>query len=616
MAAAADFTQSKQAMSYALCKHLNLDPNSISSTLIKENDIASLFSHIVTSPQDEVKKWVEFSSNFVLSDGEQHALLGNLNQHLSQMSVLLAGFKPSAADIIVFATVHVFMCHLSDSELQKYPNILRWMDYIQNVVDFGMTLQKINLTKSIFNPPAHPKKADKGDGDPNSKKAVSGQKVADKSDVAADSKKAAGENKVPGDKANPTSTKNNKPSGDKKKVQEKTAGKTEAAAEKAPQKSAEKDSECSVSILNIQVGVIRKAWKHPSADSLLVEEIDLGDGNVRQVVSGLAKFFSPDELVNRHVVLITNVKPGKLRDVMSAGLVLCASNKDHTVVEPLIPPEGAKLGERISFAGFDGKPEDVLNPKKKQLDKITPMSSELGDDKEKETEKIEIEPEEAQEVWREMLKQFKAEAIRMQALTTQAYDVYSKRAREVLLEASEKLRIQADKAQKDLTIIAAEVGEEGQEYLQLAAKNSPDSIKDITETINAVGNLNGPSDYKDYHVGISFGTFLTVGGFLNFMLTGSTSAIRFGFVLGFALLALGISSLRSQRAGGRQPRLLLKGQAAIASVIFFKDLSVFFRYGWFPNVFAVLLSGMVATFYIHRIVTGGHNGRTESSSDN
>lgn len=57
------------------------------------------------------------------------------------------------------------------------------------------------------------------------------------------------------------------------------------------------------------------------------------------------------------------------------------------------------------------------------------------------------------------------------------------------------------------------------------------------------------------------GTFLTVGGFLNFMLTGSTSAIRFGFVLGFALLALGISSLRSQRAGGRQPRLLLKGQA-------------------------------------------------------
>lgn len=59
----------------------------------------------------------------------------------------------------------------------------------------------------------------------------------------------------------------------------------------------------------------------------------------------------------------------------------------------------------------------------------------------------------------------------------------------------------------------------------------------------------------------SVGTFLTVGGFLNFMLTGSTSALRFGIVLGLALLALGISSLRSQREGGRRPRLLVKGQA-------------------------------------------------------
>uniref|UniRef100_A0ACD5VTY1 Uncharacterized protein n=1 Tax=Avena sativa TaxID=4498 RepID=A0ACD5VTY1_AVESA len=244
-----------------------------------------------------------------------------------------------------------------------------------------------------------------------------------------------------------------------------------------------------------------------------------------------------------------------------------------------------------------------------------PTNSEPGDDTEKEN--AEIEPEEAQEVWREMLKQFKGEAIRMQALTAEAYVVYSKRAREVLLEASEKLKIQADKAQKDLSVIAAEVGEEGQEYLKLAAQNSPDSIKDITETINALGKLNGPSEYQDYHVAIPFGTYLTVGGFLNFMLTGSVSAIRFGFVLGFALLALGVSSLRSQRAGGRQPRLLLKGQAAIASVIFFRELSIFFQRGWFPNIFVVLLSGLVSAFYIHRIVTGGHKGpSTESGSEN
>ncbi|XP_062224697.1 protein FATTY ACID EXPORT 3, chloroplastic-like isoform X2 [Phragmites australis] len=184
--------------------------------------------------------------------------------------------------------------------------------------------------------------------------------------------------------------------------------------------------------------------------------------------------------------------------------------------------------------------------------------SEVGDDKD--NSNGEIKPEEAQEAWKVMLEQFKAEALRMQALSMQAYDVYSKRTREVLLEASEKLKIQADKAQKDLSVMATEVRQEGQEYLMMAAQNSPDSIKDITETFRALGSLSWPSQYKDYHVGIPFGTFLAVGGSLNFMLTGSTSALRFGIVLGLALLALGISSLRLQRKG-RRPRLLLKGQA-------------------------------------------------------
>ncbi|OEL19825.1 Protein FATTY ACID EXPORT 3, chloroplastic [Dichanthelium oligosanthes] len=235
----------------------------------------------------------------------------------------------------------------------------------------------------------------------------------------------------------------------------------------------------------------------------------------------------------------------------------------------------------------------------------------VGDDKD--SSKGEIKPEEAQEAWKVMLEQFKAEALRMQALSMEAYDVYSKRTREVLLEASEKLKIQADKAQKDLSVIATEVGQEGQEYLMMAARNSPDSIKDITMTFRALGKLNWPSEYEDYHVGIPFGTFLTVGGFLNFMLTGSTSAIRFGIVLGFALLALGISSLRSQREGGRRPGLLLKGQAAITTIIFFRELSVLLQYRCFPKIFMVLLSGVVAAFYFYRIATGGRKDLSSKS---
>ncbi|KAL1542053.1 aminoacyl tRNA synthase complex-interacting multifunctional protein 1-like [Salvia divinorum] len=142
---------------------------------------------------------------------------------------------------------------------------------------------------------------------------------------------------------------------------------------KLPEKEVEKkDEELSISLLKIQIGHIRRAWKHPSADSLLVEEIDVGEAKCRQVVSGLAKFCSPEELTNRRVVLITNVKPKKLQDVMSEGLLLCASSKDDTVAEPLIAPDGAKVGEYVTFSGLDGEPEEVLNPKKKQLDMITP----------------------------------------------------------------------------------------------------------------------------------------------------------------------------------------------------------------------------------------------------
>lgn len=61
------------------------------------------------------------------------------------------------------------------------------------------------------------------------------------------------------------------------------------------------------------------------------------------------------------------------------------------------------------------------------------------------------------------------------------------------------------------------------------------------------------------------GAFLSIGGFLSFMLTGSISAIRFGVILGSALLALSIASLRSWKSG-QSSDLLLKGQAGESSL--------------------------------------------------
>ena len=52
--------------------------------------------------------------------------------------------------------------------------------------------------------------------------------------------------------------------------------------------------------------------------------------------------------------------------------VLCASNEAHDKVEPVLVPESVPVGEKVSFEGFDGAPEAVLNPKKRLWKKIAP----------------------------------------------------------------------------------------------------------------------------------------------------------------------------------------------------------------------------------------------------
>lgn len=345
----------KQNIVSALCKHLSmvsLDPNSYSNNLDK--DIKSLCIDIFNSSpsgpsitkNNELMKWVEFASNFPVDSGASFKALSELNEDLSKKSVISGkGFKISEADIVVFAAVNSSVISLSNSDRNKLPHLLRWMDYIQTKGDVGDTFQKVLLEKVQFEPPAS-KSVKQVEVESNVKKTEPETKQASSSDL--DSKK--------------------KSNSDVKKAA--ADNQTSAEKKKLPEKVDEKDKDISVSLLKLQVGHIKKAWKHPSADSLLVEEIDVGEAKCRQVVSGLAKFCSPEQLTNRLVVLVTNMKPSKLRDVTSEGMVLCASNEDHTVVEPLIAPAGAKVGECISFSGHDGRPEDVLNPKKKQCEKI------------------------------------------------------------------------------------------------------------------------------------------------------------------------------------------------------------------------------------------------------
>ncbi|KAK9282433.1 hypothetical protein L1049_005350 [Liquidambar formosana] len=125
------------------------------------------------------------------------------------------------------------------------------------------------------------------------------------------------------------------------------------------------ESEVSISRLDIRVGQIKEVQRHPGADSLYVEEIDVGEGSTRTVVSGLVKYIPLEEMKDRKVCVLCNLKPATMRGIKSQAMVLAASSSDHTNVELINPPHSAQVGERVAFPGFEGQPDNVLNPKKK-----------------------------------------------------------------------------------------------------------------------------------------------------------------------------------------------------------------------------------------------------------
>lgn len=120
-----------------------------------------------------------------------------------------------------------------------------------------------------------------------------------------------------------------------------------------PQKSnPEEEKPLDVSRLDLRVGKILSAKRHPDADSLYVEEIDVGEEKPRTIISGLVRFVPIEEMQNRMVVVLCNLKPVKMRGILSEGMVMCASTPE--LVEILAPPEGAQPGDRVVFDKYPG----------------------------------------------------------------------------------------------------------------------------------------------------------------------------------------------------------------------------------------------------------------------
>eukprot|EP00535_Pseudo-nitzschia_heimii_P003119 CAMPEP_0197173194 /NCGR_PEP_ID=MMETSP1423-20130617/219_1 /TAXON_ID=476441 /ORGANISM="Pseudo-nitzschia heimii, Strain UNC1101" /LENGTH=869 /DNA_ID=CAMNT_0042621975 /DNA_START=210 /DNA_END=2819 /DNA_ORIENTATION=+ len=178
---------------------------------------------------------------------------------------------------------------------------------------------------------------------------------------------------------------------EKKKAAEATAAASAAEQSTATAAEAVKDPIADyegppITALDIRVGKITKVYEHPEADKLYVEEIDVGEDEPRTIASGLKPYLKQEDMEDRMVLVLCNLKARKMVGIPSHGMVLCASNEDHTDVRLVSPPVDAAIGERITVPDFDFEGDDAAPykenkiGKKKVFEKIAPhlLTSKYG----------------------------------------------------------------------------------------------------------------------------------------------------------------------------------------------------------------------------------------------
>ncbi|MDR2698186.1 MAG: methionine--tRNA ligase [Candidatus Methanoplasma sp.] len=106
--------------------------------------------------------------------------------------------------------------------------------------------------------------------------------------------------------------------------------------------------------LDLRVGRIISAEDHPDAEKLFLLKIDIGEETPRQIVAGLRAYYSKEQMVGKSIILVSNLKPAKLRGFMSQGMLLAADDEalGGTSVQLLRPSEDIPPGTKMN-SGLD-----------------------------------------------------------------------------------------------------------------------------------------------------------------------------------------------------------------------------------------------------------------------
>lgn len=100
--------------------------------------------------------------------------------------------------------------------------------------------------------------------------------------------------------------------------------------------------------VDLRVATVRQAEPHPNADKLLVLQVELANGQMRQILAGIRAYYSPEQLVGRQIVVVANLAPRAMRGLESQGMLLAASSADRSQVIVLTPERPIEAGAKVS----------------------------------------------------------------------------------------------------------------------------------------------------------------------------------------------------------------------------------------------------------------------------
>uniref|UniRef100_A0A060T1H7 ARAD1A00638p n=1 Tax=Blastobotrys adeninivorans TaxID=409370 RepID=A0A060T1H7_BLAAD len=297
----------------------------------------------------ELHQWLTLSTRFNESE-----VVTQLNDTLRGRTYLLDSAEATVVDAVALSRIIAIVKSWNKEQIVANRHIVRWADLVQNVANVPSD-KRIEVNVDLEAPREQKKKEKKDAKDSKDSKDAKGAKEGKE-----------GDKKEKGDKPR------GKPSPEEIAKAQKEKAEKKEKKKKAQNQAQAQQAPITPGMVDLRVGHIERAVKHPDADSLYVSTIHCGDDEPRTVCSGLVKYVPLEDMQGRDVVVVANLKPVTMRGIKSQAMVLCASDEEHGKVEFVNPPPGSKAGDKIFFESYDIDPEPVLNPKKKIWETVQP----------------------------------------------------------------------------------------------------------------------------------------------------------------------------------------------------------------------------------------------------